>query len=298
MTSIATLIRGRATDLGGGLAVLRALPQAALRSVGPFVFVDHFGPSDFAVGQGLDVRPHPHIGLATVTWLFDGEIVHRDSLGTVQPIAPGDVNWMVAGRGIVHSERTAPAKRAVPGRLHGMQTWIALPAEHEDHAPAFEHHPAHTLPVIERDGVRLTVIAGHAFGARSPVGVFSPTLYCALELAAGARFVLTAEHEERALYVASGAVTVDGEPLTRGAFAVLSPGLDVTLSADPAAQLMLLGGAPLGPRHLWWNFVSSSRERIEAARGAWAAYAPAAGSPDGRFAPVPSEHEFIPLPAH
>lgn len=297
MTSIATRLPGRATSLGDGFTVLRAVPQAAVRSIGPFVFVDHFGPHDFPVGAGLDVRPHPHIGLATVTWLFDGEIVHRDSLGTVKTIAPGDVNWMVAGRGIVHSERSDPSRRVQPHRLHGMQTWVALSAEHEDHAPLFEHHPAASLPRIERDGVRLTVIAGHAFGARSPVGVFSPTLYCALELSAGARFVVTAEHEERALYVASGVVAVEGESLARGTLAVLSPGQDVTLTADPAALVMLLGGAPVGPRLLWWNFVATARERVTEAQVAWAQFDPSRGSADGRFGAVPGEHEFIPLPA-
>lgn len=295
MNPVATLLTGKAADLGGGLTVLRAVPQAALRSIGPFVFVDHFGPTDFAVGAGMDVRPHPHIGLATITWLFDGEIIHRDSLGSLQPIAPGDVNWMVAGRGIVHSERTAPEKRAVPGRLHGMQTWIALPAEHEDDAPLFEHHPGHTLPLVERDGVSLRIIAGHGFGARSPVGVYSPMLYGALELAAGARFVFTAEHEERALYVASGAVDIDGQAAGRGTLAQLAPGIDVTLTAEPAALVMLLGGAPVGPRFLWWNFVASTRERIDAARAEWSNYADPAAR--GRFGSVPGEHEFIPLPA-
>ena len=294
MKPIATLHAGHVADLGDGFTVLRAVPQAAVRSVGPFVFVDHFGPHDFPAGAGLDVRPHPHIGLATVTWLFDGEILHRDSLGTVQSIAPGDVNWMVAGRGIVHSERTAPERRAQTHRLHGMQTWLALPAEHEDCAPAFAHHAAATLPRIEREGVSLRVIAGQAFGARSPVAVFSPTLYCALELAAGARFVVTAEHTERAVYVVSGEVMIDGQRATRGRLAVLAPGLDVTLAADTAAQLMLLGGAPLGPRLLWWNLVSTARDKITAAQADWRRYAPTAGTE--RFAAVPGEHEFIPLP--
>lgn len=295
MSAIATLIRGRATDLGDGMTVLRALPQAALRSVGPFVFVDHIGPAELPAGQGLDVRPHPHIGLATVTWLFDGEIQHRDSLGTVQPIAPGDVNWMVAGRGIVHSERTAPERRNAPVRLHGMQTWLALPAEQEDCAPAFEHHPARTLPRLERDGVHGVVIAGTAFGLRSPVGVFSPTLYCALDLATGARIDLGTEHPERAVYVVDGQLDLDGQALERGTLAVLQPGSDVTLTSAAGARLMLLGGAPLGPRFVWWNLVSSAREKIEAARADWARYGDAAAR--GRFGSVPGEHEFIPLPA-
>jgi len=295
MSSITQLIHGRATDLGGGMTVLRAIPQPALRSVGPFVFVDHFGPAELPAGQGLDVRPHPHIGLATVTWLFAGEIVHRDSLGTVQPIAPGDVNWMVAGRGIVHSERTAPERRHAPVRLHGVQTWLALPAGHEDGAPAFAHHPAHTLPVIEAEGARLTVIAGEAFGRRSPVGVFSPTLYCALDLAPGARFDLPAEHAERAVYVTRGTASVDGQAIDRGTLALLAPGTTVTLTSADGATLMLLGGAPLGPRFVWWNLVSSSREKIEAAREEWARYGDVAAR--GRFGSVPGEHEFIPAPA-
>ena len=296
MMPITTLIRGRATDLGEGMTVSRAIPQPAVRSVGPFVFVDHIGPAELPAGKGLDVRPHPHIGLATVTWLFEGEILHRDSLGTVQAIAPGDVNWMVAGRGIVHSERTAPEVRHAPVRLHGMQTWLALPAEQEDIAPAFEHHPAGSLPRIARDGAQLVVIAGEAFDARSPVGVFSPTLYCALELAAGARFVLGTEHEERAVYVVSGSTTLSGQNVTRGTLAVLEPGVDVTLATEGGARLMLLGGAPLGPRFVWWNLVSSSREKIEAARDEWARYGDA-GARD-RFGTVPGDDEFIPLPAH
>jgi hypothetical protein len=260
------------------------------------VFVDHIGPVELPAGRGLDVRPHPHIGLATVTWLFEGEILHRDSLGTVQAIAPGDVNWMVAGRGIVHSERTAAERRHAPVRLHGMQTWLALPAEHEDRAPAFEHHPARTLPVVEDGGARLTVIAGEAFGRRSPVGVFSPTLYCALELAAGARFALSDEHAERAAYVVGGDLQVDGQRLERGTLVVLEAGEAVTLSSAAGATLMLLGGAPLGPRFVWWNLVSTSREKIAAARAEWSAY----GDPAQRrrFDAVPGEHEFIPAPVH
>ena len=300
LESISALVRGHAADLGGGFSVLRVLPQAALRSVGPFVFVDHMGPVDFAAGRGIDVRPHPHIGLATVTWLFDGSLVHRDSLGSVQSIAPGDVNWMVAGRGIVHSERTAPGVRAQPHRLHGIQTWVALPASHEDDAPRFAHHPAATLPRIERDGARIVMIAGHAFGARSPVAVRSPTLYCELRLAAGGRFAFDAEHEQRAVYVADGVVDVDGQQAERGTLALLEPGVAVTLAADAPALLMLLGGAPLGHRHMFWNFVASSRERIDAARADWDAHGDPArwqdARPDSNFPPVPGEHEFIPLP--
>lgn len=291
---IVSLIHGRPADLGDGVHVARVLPQAALRSVGPFVFVDHIGPIDFAAGQGLDVRPHPHIGLATVTWLFDGEILHRDSLGSVQPVAPGDVNWMVAGRGIVHSERTDPAQRARPRRLHGVQTWVALPAEHEDAAPAFEHHPAATLPRLDGAGWRLTVVAGQVGGLRSPVGVLSPTLYGELRLAAAASFTLDAEHAERALYVVDGAVEVEGAPVARGTLAVLAPGVEATFAAAQPARVMLLGGAPLGPRLLWWNLVSTAREKIAAAQDDWARYGDAAARV--RFGSVPGEHEFIPLP--
>jgi redox-sensitive bicupin YhaK (pirin superfamily) len=294
MHPIAALIHGRATDLGDGMTVLRALPQATLRSIGPFVFVDHIGPAELPAGRGLDVRPHPHIGLATVTWLFDGEILHRDSLGTVQAIAPGDVNWMVAGRGIVHSERTATERRRSPVRLHGMQTWLALPAEREDDAPAFEHHPAATLPTVSGDGTRLTVIAGEIDGLRSPVGVYSPTLYAALELAAGGRYMLAAGHVERAVYVAAGEALIGAQRVARGTLAVLAPGVPVALSSDAPATLMLLGGAPLGPRFVWWNLVSSSREKIDAARAEWARH----GDPGQRqrFGSVPGELEFIPLP--
>lgn len=295
MNSIATVIKGRDTDVGG-ISVQRVLPSAALRMVGPFVFVDHMGPADLSIGQGLDVRPHPHIGLATVTYLFEGSFLHRDSLGTEQLIVPGDVNWMTAGRGIVHSERTPAPTRAQPSRVHGMQTWIALPEANEETAPAFEHHPAATLPQIERAGATIRVIAGHAFGARSPVGVFSPTLYCAVDLVAQARFVVVAEHEERALYVVNGAVTIDDQTFTRGMLVLLEPGLDITLTAEPAATVMLLGGAPIGPRFIWWNFVSSSQDKIEQAKTEWARYADV--NQRQRFGSVPHEpeNEFIPLP--
>lgn len=294
MNSIATLVRGRATDLGGGLTVLRVLPSAAQRTVGPFVFVDHMGPADFGAGQGVDVRPHPHIGLATITYLFDGVLLHRDSLGTVQPIEPGAVNWMLAGRGIVHSERTPPQVRAGSHRLHGVQTWIALPVEHEEIAPSFEHYPAEALPVIERPGAQIKLIAGHGFGARAPVNVLSPTLYCAVDLQADARFVLTAEHEERALYVVSGSVLVEEQRSERGTLVVLEPGLDVALQSESAATLILLGGESVGQRHLNWNFVASGRDKIEAARQEWSRYGDPAAR--GRFGSVPEETDFIPLP--
>ena len=294
MNTIEHLIRGRPTDLGG-FSVRRVLPSAAVRAVGPFVFVAHMGPAQFAPGGGIDVRPHPHIGLATVTYLFEGEFLHRDSLGTEQLVTPGDVNWMVAGRGIVHSERTPPELRSVPHRLHGVQTWVALPDADEEAAPAFEHHPANTLPRVETPGVEIRVIAGTAFGARSPVSVRSPTLYCAARLAAGAALPLAAEHEERAVYVVEGAVSIDGETVDEGCLAVLAAGRTANLVAGAAARLMLLGGTAVGPRLVHWNFVASTRARVEQAREDWSRY----GRPGaaGRFGPVPGEHEFIPLPA-
>jgi redox-sensitive bicupin YhaK (pirin superfamily) len=279
----------RTADLGDGFTVRRVLPYAKRRMVGPFVFFDHFGPTVFRAGQGLDVRPHPHIGLATVTYLFDGEILHRDSLGTVQPIRPGAVNWMTAGRGIVHSERTPPALRTGGSAITGVQLWVALPLRHEEAAPAFAHHPADALPRISGEGKEVRVIAGALFGARSPVATFSDLFYADAALAAGARLDLPAEHEERGVYVVSGAVTLAGESFGPDRLVVLKPGAAAVLEATAASRVLLLGGAPLeGPRHVWWNFVSSSQERIEQAKQDWRA---------GRFARVPDETEFIPLPA-
>jgi len=264
--------------------------------VGPFIFVDHMGPAEFAPGQGIDVRPHPHIGLATVTYLFEGEFMHRDSQGTEQRIAPGDVNWMIAGRGIVHSERSPAALRSSRHRAHGIQTWVALPDAQEEIAPSFEHHPAPTLPQLTLPGAAVTVIAGTAFGARSPAGVLSPTLYCAVRLDRGAALRLPAEHEERAVYAVDGPVSVDGTVLDEGTLAVLAPGIEVELRAAAAVRVMLLGGAPVGPRFINWNFVASSRELIDRARNDWQAYGDAAAR--SRFGAVPGETEFIPLPPH
>ncbi|WP_300304496.1 pirin family protein [Ferrovibrio sp.] len=282
------VITPRSRDLGEGFMVRRILPYAKRRHVGPFVFLDHMGPADFAPGHGLDVRPHPHIGLATVTYLFEGEIMHRDSLGVVQPIRPGDVNWMVAGRGIVHSERTRDELRRSGTALHGIQSWLALPQSHEETAPDFRHHPAASLPEIERPGVRLRLIAGAAFGAASPVQTFAPMFYLDVVLDDEAVLPLPEEYEERAVYVAIGMVTLDGERYEAGNMLVLRPGSHPQITAQGPARLMLLGGAPLdGERHLWWNFVSSSKERIEQAKTDWRA---------GRFAMVPGDPEFIPLP--
>jgi redox-sensitive bicupin YhaK (pirin superfamily) len=286
--SIELVITGRARDLGG-FTVSRVLPAMKRRVVGPFVFFDHMTRHELAPGHGMDVRPHPHIGLATVTYLFEGEIVHRDSLGSDQAIAPGDVNWMRAGRGIVHSERTGAERRRTGGVVHGIQSWVALPAADEETAPAFEHHPRETLPLVERPGARLRVLAGHAYGARSPVGVRSPTLYVHAELEDGAELPLTDEHDERAVYVVEGELACEGASYRAGSMLVLRPGAKPALHARGAARLMLLGGAALeGPRHIFWNFVSSSRERIEQAKQEWKR---------GAFAKVPGDDlEFIPLP--
>lgn len=281
------LIAPRHRDLGA-FSVNRVLPASSRRTVGPFIFLDHMGPAAFAPGQGLDVRPHPHINLATVTYLFEGSILHRDSLGVEQSIEPGDVNWMTAGRGIVHSERTPLDQRTGGGRLHGIQSWVALPQEWEETEPAFHHHPEGTLPRIEENGVRLRLIAGSAYGACAPVQVFSELFYVHAVLAPGAEVVLP-DYPERALYVVNGRVSVDGTTLAAPSMGVLPERAGGLVQADTDAVLMLLGGAPLDePRHIWWNFVSSRRERIERAKDDWRA---------GRFPSVPGdEGESIPLP--
>jgi redox-sensitive bicupin YhaK (pirin superfamily) len=284
---IERVIEPRPRDLGG-FEVRRVLPSGGRQMVGPFIFFDHMGPAEFAPGGGIDVRPHPHICLATVTYLFTGEIVHRDSLGFVQPIRPGDVNWMTAGRGIVHSERTDRELRKKGTRIHGIQSWVALPTPAEESEPAFFHHPAATLPMIERDGVRLRVIAGTAFGKRSPVAVFSETLYVDAALTSGSQLELTDEHRERGIYVAEGRVAIGSSEFEAGRMIVLDEGATAEIRARADSRLLLLGGAPLdGPRHIWWNFVASSRERIERAKMDWK---------EQRFASVPGETEFIPLP--
>jgi redox-sensitive bicupin YhaK (pirin superfamily) len=278
----------RARDLGDGFTVQRVLPAAQRRMVGPFVFFDQFGPVEFAAGRGIDVRPHPHIGLATVTYLFAGEIVHRDSLGFVQPIAPGDVNWMTAGRGIVHSERSDAELRKRPQRLQGIQIWVALPERHEETAPAFAHYPAATLPLVEGEGKSVRVVAGTLFGQRSPVETLSELFYAAATLAPGASLLLGAEHAERAAYLLDGAIEIDGRPFAPGRLLVFASGRPLAIRATAASRLLLLGGEPLdGLRHLWWNFVSSRQDRIEQAKEDWK---------QGRFAVVPGETEFIPLP--
>ncbi len=282
------LIEGRSRDLGG-FTVRRLLPSKERRVVGPFVFLDHMGPVTFAPGTGIDVRPHPHINLATVTYLFEGEIVHRDSLGSQRAIQPGAVNWMTAGRGIVHSERSAPEARARGSRLHGIQSWVALPTEHEEAEPAFHHYPASVIPEVTRDGTRLRVIAGTAFGATSPVQVASPTLYVEARLEAGAELVLPEEYAERAAYVVEGAITCGVTEVHAGTLGVLGTSVRAVLHAVEPSHVLLLGGAPLdGRRHVWWNFVSSSEARIERAKRDWQ---------EGRFPKVPGDElEFIPLP--
>jgi redox-sensitive bicupin YhaK (pirin superfamily) len=285
-----TVIIPRAHDVGG-FEVRRALPARERQMVGPFVFFDQMGPGEFLTGQGLDVRPHPHVGLSTVTYLFEGEILHRDSLGSAQPIRPGALNWMTAGRGIVHSERTDPARRDRPQRLFGIQSWVALPRAAEDADPAFAHHPAAALPAVVEQGLRLRLVAGEAWGLQAPVAVSSPLFYADAQLDAGARLPLPEGHEERAVYVVQGSVEVAGAAFDAGRMLVFRAGDALALSAGPrGARLLLLGGAAMdGPRYLFWNFVASSRERLEQAKADWAA---------GRFAKVPGdETEFIPLPA-
>jgi len=285
------LIEGRRHDLGDGFTVRRLLPALLARHVGPFVFFDHMGPADFAPGKGMDVRPHPHIGLATITWLFEGAIRHRDSLGSLADIRPGEVNWMTAGRGIVHSERTPPDERRDGQRLHGIQLWVALPREDAEVAPEFHHHGADELPRIHRDGAELLLIAGTAYGERSPVKVFAPMFLIEATLSEGATLDWPDGHAERGVYVVEGEMAWGDVVIGADRMAVQGGGATVPLRARAPSRLMLFGGAPLdGERHLWWNFVASSRERIERAKADWAA---------GRFGVVPGdEEEFIPLPEH
>jgi redox-sensitive bicupin YhaK (pirin superfamily) len=270
----------------GELDVRRLLPSAKRRMVGPFVFLDHMGPAVFPPGQGMAVRPHPHIGLATVTYLFEGEIVHRDSLGYRQLIQAGAVNLMTAGRGIVHSER-ASDDLAVTSRLHGIQSWIALPLALEEMEPTFVHYPANTLPERSIDGCTLRVIMGSAYGLQSPVLTYSPTLYLEAMLPAGGELVLLDEAQERAVYVVTGSVAIGDDVYAEGTLAVLREGAIAPLKAATEARVIVVGGAPVGPRHIWWNFVSSSEARIERAKRDWA---------EMRMGTVSGDDEFIPLP--
>lgn len=286
---VRVVLESRPRDLGG-VPIGRLLPAPRQRSVGPFVFLDHMGPVRFEPGKGMDVPPHPHIGLATVTYLFDGAFMHRDSLGTAQVIRPGDVNWMVAGRGIVHSERTPQADRKAPGgtSIHGIQTWIALPKAHEEIEPSFAHHPSATLPEVRGQGSTLRLIAGDAFGRHAPAAVYSRMFYLDAQLDGAATAPVPADHVERAAYVATGEIEVGGMRYEAGQMLVFDRSAEVSLVARSASRVLLFGGEPLdGPRHIWWNFVSSSQERIDRAKLDWR---------EERFAPVPGETERIPLP--
>ncbi|KPK18356.1 MAG: pirin [Betaproteobacteria bacterium SG8_41] len=287
MPAAPAILQPHTKDLGG-FEVRRLLPAPAQKMIGSFIFFDHMGPSRFPPGRGIDVRPHPHIGLATVTYLFEGSILHRDSLGTVQRIDPGDVNWMTAGSGIVHSERSPQENRAAGSPLHGIQTWVALPLKDEQTQPSFTHLPKKTLPTLSEKGLEMRVIAGTAFGERAPTPVFSDTLYVAADLAAGSKLGLPAEHEERGIYVVSGDITIDGTVIAPFHVATLPAGGTVEIRAASPARLMLFGGARMdGNRHIWWNFVASSRELMEEAKQRWR---------EQRFPAVPDETEFMPLP--
>ena len=281
------VIEAKKKDLGG-FEVGRILPFAKRRMVGPFIFLDHMGPASFAPGAGIDVRPHPHIGLSTVTYLFEGEILHQDSLGYRLAIRPGEVNWMTAGRGIVHSERTDTQTRLSGGGLHGMQAWVALPIESEEVEPAFFNHPETDLPTFEDGGLWGRLIAGSAFGATAKVKTHSPMFYVHWELQAGAVAGLPAEHPERAAYVARGSVEIDGQTFHEGQMVVFAPGQTIPITAITQSTVMLLGGDPVGERIVWWNLVSHSQDRIEQAKADWKA---------GRMPLPPTDNgEFIPLP--
>lgn len=288
VNAVETLIVPRAVDLGE-MEVRRALPSVKRQMVGPFIFFDQMGPAEFLTDQGIDVRPHPHINLATLTYLFEGEILHRDSLGTEQTIRPGAANWMKAGQGIVHSERTSEDKKKSGQRLFGLQTWVALPEAQEETAPEFIHYGSDELPILDSDGIKARIIAGEAFGKKSALKTASETLYGDIELQAGCSIPIDATYEERALYTISGEIEIAGVRFEKGQLLVLRPGDAITVRANSTARFMLFGGAPMeGPRYIWWNFVSSRPERIEAAKEEWA---------NGRFDTVPGdEADFIPLP--
>jgi redox-sensitive bicupin YhaK (pirin superfamily) len=289
------VVRGHERDLGDGFVVSRLLPVVGTRSIGPFVFFDAIGPTELPAGRGMDVRPHPHIGLATVTYLFEGEFVHRDSVGSELPIRPGEINWMTAGRGIVHSERMTPAQRESGSSIHAVQLWAALPREHEEAEPSFEHRDAHELPEVTRDGGTLRVLVGDAWGMSSPVRALMPTLYVDVALAAGAEVELPMA-QERALFLVSGRLELRGTdgieaaPVPKQALVVLRPGCTAALvGGDGGGRALMIGGAPLdAPRHMFWNFVSSSTARIEQAKQDWR---------EGRFPTIPTDpDDFIPLP--
>src|SRR5260370_4805773 len=279
-------------DLGDGFKVRRALPSAQRRMVGPFIFLDHFGPMVFRVGEGQNVRPHPHIGLSTLTYLLEGEIVHRDSVGNVETIHPGDVNWMTAGSGIVHSERSPAKVLTQGGSMFGQQIWVALPKALEEMRPGFSHHAEGTLPGLVADGISLTVVAGEAFGQRSPVPVYSDLMYVDIVLKPGARLQVPAQHVERAMFVVSGEIEVAGQigTFSELQLGAVKPGADLVLQARDGVHLMLVGGEPFPePRHVYWNFVSSSQDRIKQASDDWR---------QGRFAEIAGATAFIPLLPH
>ncbi len=286
--TISHFFKSHEKDLGGGLKVRRVLPAAAKQAVGPFIFFDHFGPIEQPANAQHDVRPHPHIGLATVTYLYEGVIDHRDSVGSVQRVEPGAINWMTAGRGIVHSERAPADLAGVARRSHGLQLWAALPKEHEETAPSFAHTPSNAIPSVSFDGGHARVLIGSAFGLTSPVTTFSETLYLDIRLDAGGELVLADLPEEAALYAVTGVIDIDGETLAPNTMAYLEPGSGVRVSTGSGAQFVVIGGAPLdGPRFIYWNFVSSSKERLAKAADDWQ---------QQRFDKVPGETEFIPLP--
>jgi redox-sensitive bicupin YhaK (pirin superfamily) len=286
--AIETVIVPRLRDVGA-FSVRRALPAAERQMVGPFIFLDHVGPGEVISGEKFDVRPHPHIGLATVTYLLEGAVVHRDSVGSEQVITPGDVNWMTAGRGIAHSERSPKETRGQKVKAHGFQTWVALPKRHEEAEPTFLHHGKVALPMIEGDGISLRLAVGSLYGETAPAVTFSEMFLADVALEAGARLPLDAGHEERSAYVAEGSVEIGGDIFQAGRLIVFKPGEGMSIRAVTAARLILLGGEPMdGPRHIWWNFVSSSKERIDQAKADWK---------NGRFDKVfGDEEDFIPLP--
>lgn len=287
---VESVIAARVRDLVDGFKVRRVLPAPRRRMVGPFIFLDQMGPEILSAGQGLDVAPHPHIGLATVTYMFSGSLLHRDSLGSVQRIDPGELNLMTAGRGIAHSERTPQEHRAVSSEAFGLQAWVALRHEQEECAPSFAHHPSNDVPLEEWDGVNLRMLMGSISGVRSPIDSLPDLFYADVTLASGARLPIAPEYEERGVYIVKGEIVVEGDTAryAAGNLVVLAPGAEVIITTGTEARVMLLGGAPMeGPRHIYWNFVSSSRERIEQAKEDWMA---------GRFERVPGETEWIPLP--
>lgn len=287
------MIHSRERDLGG-FSVRRILPYATHRMVGPFIFFDHMGPATFAKGQGVDVRPHPHVNLATVTYLFEGQICHRDSLGSVQLIEPGAINWMIAGHGIVHSERTPQTLRQSGSHLNGIQCWVAMPEHAEEIAPSFKHYPKHVLPQFQHENVQLTLLLGHALNHQSPVTVHSDLFYLYAKFPQGSRLVLPAEERECAAYLVNGSLRINDQSIEAHCMGLGHQGETLVMEALQDSQVMLLGGKPLGKRYIYWNFVSSTEEKIEKAKTDWAN---GPGDPGSRFPKIPGDdQEFIPLP--